>query len=63
MKSADAGPGQKKGQKKSDTGYENANKSISRNYKESKNSINGPNWDKKSKGVEGDSGQNAGVFK
>lgn len=63
MRGADTGPGEKPGQKKGDKGYENANKDESRNYKEGKNSINGPNWDKKSKGGEGDSGQNAGVFK
>jgi len=63
MKSISDGPNQKQGQNKDETAYSNAAKAKSRNYKEGKDTVNGPNWDKKSKGPEGDSGQNAGVFK
>jgi len=35
----------------------------SKNYKNGKASVNGPNWDKLSKNADGDTGQNAGVFK
>lgn len=63
MATENNGPGQKQDQNKDETAYANATKAKSRNYKEGKNTVNGPNWDKKSKGAEGDTGQNAGVFK
>jgi len=52
---------QKQGQNKSDTGVKIADKEKSRINKGK--DATGPNWNKDSKGAEGDSGQNAGVFK
>lgn len=63
MKNINDGPGQKQGDKKDETAYANVTKEKSRNYKEGKDTVNGPNWDKKSKSADGDTGENAGVFK
>ena len=35
----------------------------SKNYKGGKDSVNGPNFDMESQAADGDTGQNAGVFK
>jgi hypothetical protein len=35
----------------------------SKNYKGGEDTVNGPNWDKDSEGADGDTSQNAGVFK
>ena len=35
----------------------------SKNYKGGEATVNGPNWNKDSEGVDGDTSQNAGVFK
>jgi len=35
----------------------------SKNYKGGKDTVNGPNFKRESKAVDGDTGQNAGVFK
>jgi hypothetical protein len=59
MKSINDGPGQKQGQNKSNTSKTADNEKSSNKGKDA----TGPNWDKKSKGGEGDTGQNAGVFK
>jgi hypothetical protein len=61
MKNINETPGQKQGQDKSGTSVKNADKEKSQINK-GKNAT-GPNWNKDSKGAEGDSGQNAGVFK
>ncbi|GAC1300806.1 MAG: hypothetical protein NVSMB24_02270 [Mucilaginibacter sp.] len=67
MQNMNDGHGQEPGQNRSNTTGEKASKSAgkdkSRYYKEGEESATGPNWDKKSKGSEGDTGQNAGVFK
>ncbi len=66
MSSIDNGPGQKQDKnevKTSGKDEKTTSKDRSRYYKEGEESPTGPNWDKLSKGAEGDSGQNAGVFK
>ena len=40
-----------------------ADNKKSRNYKYGEDNPEGPNWDKLSKNADGDTGQNAGVFK
>jgi hypothetical protein len=66
MKNMNDDPNQKQGQNKNNTAGQ-ANKSTgkdkSKYYKEGDETATGPNWDKESKGTEGDTGQNAGVFK
>jgi len=60
MKSINDGPGQKQEQNKTNTGGKPADKEKSGN--KSKDAT-GPNWDKESKGGDGDTGENAGVYK
>jgi len=57
------GPGQNKNNTTEEKANKSANKDKSKYYKEGDETATGPNWDKKSKGAEGDTGQNAGVFK
>jgi hypothetical protein len=40
-----------------------SNNDKSRNYKYGDDDVNGPDWDEDSKDADGDTGQNAGVFK
>lgn len=63
MTNENNGPGHKQDANKDETAYANATKAKSRNYKEGKDTVNGPNWDKKSESADGDTSQNAGVFK
>jgi hypothetical protein len=60
MKSINDGPGQKQGQNNNTSGKTD-NKEKARNYRGK--DATGPNWNKDSKGSEGDTGQNAGVYK
>jgi len=63
MSNLNSGPGQKQDPNKNQASGKQAGKDRSRYYKEGEETATGPNWDKPSKGAEGDSGQNAGVFK
>ncbi|HEY8783251.1 MAG TPA: hypothetical protein VIM16_16610 [Mucilaginibacter sp.] len=72
MKSIENGPIKKKGDEREDfpeSQSEPEEKGVysdndkSKNYNYGDDDVNGPNWDKDSKDVDGDTGQNAGVFK
>lgn len=63
MATENNGPGRKQESNNDESAYANVTKAKSRNYKEGKNTVNGPNWDKKSKSADGDTSENAGVFK
>jgi len=65
MSSINSSPGQKQNINKNTPGKsaKTPGKDRSRYYKEGEETATGPNWDKLSKGSEGDTGQNAGVFK
>ncbi len=62
MKNMNNGAGQKQEQNTTPTTGKDSKNTGKRSAKDG-DTATGPNWNKKSKGAEGDSGQNAGVFK